>query len=87
MGWKTSFGPLRWNGAVYHQTWEKFQFSFLGENSLTVVQNGRDARINGIETDINYVSGGLTLNAAAAYTDAKTKQNICAVAADRRLRL
>ena len=42
-----------------------------------VVQNGRDAKINGIETDINYVAGGLTLNAAAAYTDAKTKGNIC----------
>ena len=82
LGWKSSFGPLRWNGAVYHQQWKKFQFSFLGENSLTVVQNGRDARINGIETDISYVSGGLTLNAAAAYTDAKTKQNICAIAAD-----
>ncbi len=82
LGWKTSFGPIRWNGAIFHQTWEKFQFSFLGENSLTVVQNGRDARINGIETDINYQSGGLTLNAAAAYTDAKTKDNICAIAAD-----
>ncbi|HEX7930723.1 MAG TPA: TonB-dependent receptor, partial [Sphingomicrobium sp.] len=82
LGWKTSFGPVRWNGAIYHQEWKKFQFSFLGENSLTVVQNGRDARINGIETDINYVHGGLTLNAAAAYTDSKTKQNICAVAAD-----
>jgi outer membrane receptor protein involved in Fe transport len=82
LGWKTSFGPLRWNGAIFHQIWESFQFSFLGENSLTVVQNGRDARINGIETDLSYVHGGLTLNAAAAYTDAKTKQNICAVAAD-----
>ena len=30
-----------------------------------------------IESDINYVAGGLTLNAAAAYTDAKTKGNIC----------
>jgi iron complex outermembrane receptor protein len=82
LGWKTTFGPLRWNGAIFHQLWKKFQFSFLGENSLTVVQNGRDARINGIETDLSYVHGGLTLNAAAAYTDAKTKQNICAVAAD-----
>ena len=82
LGWKTSWGPLRWNGAVYRQDWKKFQFSFLGESSLTVVQNGRDARINGIETDISYVAGGLTLNAAAAYTDAKTKDNICGVAAD-----
>ena len=38
------------------------QFSFLGENSLTVVQNGRDAKINGIETDINYLRGGLSLD-------------------------
>ncbi|GAA4758177.1 TonB-dependent receptor [Sphingomonas daechungensis] len=82
LGWKTSFGPLRWNGAIYHQLWESFQFSFLGLNSLTVVQNGRDAKVNGIETDISYVSGGLSLNAAAAYTDAKVKQNVCAVAAD-----
>jgi outer membrane receptor protein involved in Fe transport len=58
------------------------QFSFLGENSLTVVQNGRAARINGVETDINYLVGGLSLTAAAAYTDAKTKGNICNVAAD-----
>jgi outer membrane receptor protein involved in Fe transport len=82
LGWKTTFGPFRWNGAVYHQVWKKFQFSFLGESSLTVIQNGRDARINGIETDINYVHGGLTLNAAAAYTDAKTKQNICNISFD-----
>jgi iron complex outermembrane receptor protein len=77
LGWKTTFGPLRWNGAIYHQIWKKFQFSFLGENSLTVIQNGRDAKINGIETDLSYVKGGLSLTAAAAYTDAKTKGNIC----------
>jgi iron complex outermembrane receptor protein len=83
LGWKTTFGPVRWNGAVYHQRWKKFQFSFLGENSLTVIQNGRDATINGLETDVNYVRGGLTLNAAAAYTDAKTKGNICNVSFDK----
>jgi outer membrane receptor protein involved in Fe transport len=77
LGWKTNLGPFRWNGALYRQTWKKFQFSFLGENSLTVIQNGRDARIRGVETDVGYVAGGLTLNAAAAFTDAKTKGNIC----------
>ena len=82
LGWKTNFGPFRWNGAVYHQKWQKFQFSFLGENSLTVVQNGRDAKINGIESDVNYTAGGLTLNAAASYTDAKTADPVCNVAAD-----
>jgi outer membrane receptor protein involved in Fe transport len=82
LGWKTEFGPLTWNGAVYHQLWKKFQFSFLGENSLTVVQNGRDARVNGIESDVSYIHHGLSLTAAAAYTDAKTKQNICNVSFD-----
>jgi outer membrane receptor protein involved in Fe transport len=77
LGWKTTFGRFRWNGAFYHQLWKKFQFSFLGESSLTVVQNGRDATIDGVETDVGYSTGGLTLNAAAAYTNAKTKGNIC----------
>jgi outer membrane receptor protein involved in Fe transport len=82
LGWKTTFGPVRWNGAIYHQKWSKFQFSFLGQNSFTEIHNGQDAKINGIESDLNYVRGGLTLNAAAAYTDAKTKGNICASALD-----
>jgi outer membrane receptor protein involved in Fe transport len=78
-GWKTTFagGRLRWNGAIYHQDWNGIQYSFLGPNSLTVIQNGRKARVNGIETDLNYSNGGLSLTASAAYTDAKTKGNIC----------
>jgi iron complex outermembrane receptor protein len=82
IGWKTTFlgNRLRWNGAIYHQKWEDLQFSFLGANSLTQIQNGRNARVNGIETDINYIAGGLSLSASAAYTDAKTKGNICHVA-------
>ncbi|URD61729.1 TonB-dependent receptor [Sphingomonas sp. KRR8] len=78
LGWKTSFGRgWRWNGAIYHQQWKKFQFSFLGENSFTQIQNGRDAKINGVETDISYIGGGWSINATGAYTDAKTKGNIC----------
>ena len=77
LGWKTNFGPFRWNGAVYHQIWKKFQFSFLGENSLTVITNGRDAEVTGLESDIGYTGGGWTVNAAMALTDAKTKGNMC----------
>ena len=78
-GWKTNFlgNRIRWNGAIYHQIWNGFQFSYLGPNSLTVIQNGRNAKVDGIETDFNFVSGGLTLSAAAAYTNAKTSGNIC----------
>jgi outer membrane receptor protein involved in Fe transport len=82
IGWKTGFGPFTWNGAIYHQIWKKFQFSFLGENSLTVIQNGRDAKVDGVETDISYIQGGWNLNAAAAYTDAKTSGAICHISFD-----
>jgi iron complex outermembrane recepter protein len=77
VGWKTTFGPIRWNGAIYHQRWKNFQFSFLGQNSFTEIHNGKNANIDGVETDINYVNGGWTLNAAAAYTNAKTKGDVC----------
>lgn len=82
LGWKTTWldGKLRFNGALYQQEWKTFQFAFLGQNSFTQIQNGPDARIRGVEADLNFVPvTGLTLTAAAAYTDAKTKQNLCAI--------
>lgn len=79
VGWKTSWGgTLRWNGAVFMQNWKRFQFSFLGENSFTVINNGPNARIYGIESDLTWTpTRGLTLTGSAAYTDAKTRQNLC----------
>jgi outer membrane receptor protein involved in Fe transport len=82
VGWKTTlFGTrLRWNGAIFHEKWDGIQLSYLGPNSLTITQNGRSAKVSGIETDLNYVAGGLTLTAAAAYTRAKTVGNVCKAA-------
>ena len=82
IGWKTTWldGKLRFNGAAYQQDWKTFQFAFLGQNSFTQIQNGPDARVRGIESDLNFVPmTGLTLTVAAAYTDAKTRQNLCAI--------
>ncbi|MFO1238855.1 MAG: TonB-dependent receptor [Sphingomonadaceae bacterium] len=81
LGWKTTLadGKLRFNGAIYQQQWKSFQFSFLGQNSFTEIHNGPNARIRGIEVDATANLGALTLNAAAAYTDAKTRQNLCSV--------
>ena len=70
-------GKLRVNAAVYQQDWSKFQYSFLGLNSFTEIHNGPDARIRGVEMDATLNAGPLTLNAAGAYTDAKTKGNLC----------
>lgn len=81
IGWKTTWldGALRINGAIYQQDWQSFQFSFLGQNSFTEIHNGPDARIRGIEVDVNYSSHGLTLSSSASYTDAVTSQNLCAI--------
>lgn len=79
LGFKTTLadGLLRINGAIYQQDWQKFQFSFLGLNSFTEIHNGPNARIRGFEMDGTLNSGPFTLNVAAAYTDARTRQNLC----------
>ena len=79
LGFKATLanGMVRINGAIYQQNWNKFQFSFLGANSFTEIHNGPNARIRGFELDGTLNSGPFTLNVAAAYTDAKTRQNLC----------
>ncbi len=80
IGWKMSWfdHALRWNGAVYEQKWEEFQFAFLGQNSFTQIQNGPDATIRGFESDVFWSPiEGLDINASGAYTDAKTDNNLC----------
>lgn len=79
-GWKTTLadGRLRWNGAAYWQDWKNFQFSTLGLNGLTEINNAASARIKGIETDLTVrLTEGFTVSAAAAYNDAKLSQNYC----------
>jgi iron complex outermembrane recepter protein len=79
LGWKTTIVPgLRFNGAVYQQNWNSFQFSYLGENSFTEIRNGPDARIRGFDVDLSYNGGGLFVQLAGAYTDAKMTTNLCA---------
>ena len=78
LGWKATLAPgFRINGAIYQQNWKKFQFSFLGANSFTEIHNGPDARIRGIDIDVAYNRGPLSLQVAAAYTDAKMTKNLC----------
>ena len=80
LGFKTSWfdRSLKINGALFWQNWDKFQFAFLGQNSFTEVHNGPNARIKGIEADVNWTAApGLSFVAAAAFTDAKTRANLC----------
>ncbi len=79
LGFKTTLadGHVRLNGAVYQQDWKHFQFSYLGPNSFTIITNGPNARIRGVDMDATFNFDALTINLAGAYTDAKTLQNLC----------
>ncbi len=82
LGLKTSWldRKLRLNVALFWQEWKDFQFSYLGANSFTEIHNGPDARIRGIELDASFRPiDGLTLSGSASYTDAKTRNNLCAI--------
>jgi iron complex outermembrane recepter protein len=80
LGWKTTFGPFRFNGAVYQQDWSGIQLSFLGANGLTEIRNAGIARIRGVEADIGFRSGGFSLNAGGSYNDAEIRRNFCRIA-------
>jgi outer membrane receptor protein involved in Fe transport len=85
IGWKTTWADntLRWNGAIFWDTWDKFQFSFLGANGLTEIRNAPEAEMKGVETDLNWVPlEGLTIAASGAYTDAKLTKQYCRDASD-----
>ena len=80
VGWKTTwFGNrLSWNGSVFRQKWNDFQFSILGANGLTEIKNANQARIDGLETELNWAATyNLQIGAGAAFYDAKLTANYC----------
>ena len=79
IGWKTQWaGNFRWNGAVFWDNWNDFQFTFLGPNSVSVVQNAPNARIKGVETNAEWrPGGGWTISGSATFIDAKITGNVC----------
>ena len=73
IGWKTTWfeRTLRWNGAVFYEKWDNFQFGFLGPNGLTIIKNAPGgATIPGVETDLEWAAtDNLTLSASAMWID------------------
>ena len=80
LGWKTTFGAFRWNGAVFQEDWNNIQLSFLGANGLTEIRNAGVARIRGLEMDAGFRTGGFSLNAGFSYNDAQIRRDFCAIA-------
>ena len=80
MGWKTRWadGRLTFNGAVFQQEWEDFQFAILGQNGLTEIKNANQARIRGLEADISWAATyNLRLSGGVAIYDAELTENYC----------
>ncbi|MBF7011266.1 TonB-dependent receptor [Novosphingobium resinovorum] len=79
-GWKSQIGAFHFNYAMFREDWSNIQLSFLGENGLTLIRNAGQARIYGVEFDMGYRKGGLTLNASGSYNDAKITKDFCLIA-------
>jgi len=80
LGWKTRFGDVTFNGAIYQEDWNDIQLSFLGANGLTEIRNAGIARIRGIESDFTYRDGGLTVSLSGSYNDATIRRDFCRIA-------
>lgn len=81
LGWKTTWGDNRFsfNGAVFQEDWDNFQFSYLGQNGLTEIRNAAQARIRGIELDVNWAATyNLMISGGMAWYDAKLTADYCA---------
>ncbi|MEC9415951.1 MAG: TonB-dependent receptor [Pseudomonadota bacterium] len=74
-GWKSTMldGRLRFNGSIYMIDWKDIQVSQFDSQHisiLTVVDNGGDAEIKGMEGDIVYaMTDNFTLYAAGSFND------------------
>jgi outer membrane receptor protein involved in Fe transport len=80
LGWKTRWadGRLTFNGAVFQQDWEDFQFAILGQNGLTEIKNANQARIRGLEADISWAATyNLRVSGGVAFYDAELTENYC----------
>jgi outer membrane receptor protein involved in Fe transport len=80
IGWKTQWFDhrLRWNGAIFDEEWKNFQFSFLGLNSVTIIVNGGNARIRGMENELEWAAtNNLTLSTSFTFLDSRLTSNYC----------
>jgi outer membrane receptor protein involved in Fe transport len=80
LGWKTTWlaNRLRWNGAVFMQQWEDFQFALLGAQGLTEINNAGEAEIDGLEMDVSFqVTEGFGISAGFAYLNSELTENFC----------
>jgi len=80
LGWKTTWadGRLRFNGAVFQEAWDDFQFALLGQNGLTEIKNAAQAEILGAEMDLTWaVTDNFMVSGGVAYIDSELTKPYC----------
>jgi outer membrane receptor protein involved in Fe transport len=83
LGWKTTWagGRVRFNGAVFQEEWDDFQFALLGLNGLTDIKNASEAEIRGAEMDLTWaVTDNFQLSGGVAYIDSEITAPFCGFA-------
>ncbi|MGI9232557.1 MAG: TonB-dependent receptor [Woeseiaceae bacterium] len=74
-GWKSTLanGNVQFNGSIYRIDWENIQVSQFDSQNIsifTLIDNGGDAEITGVEADLIWAaSENWTLHAAASFND------------------
>lgn len=80
LGWKTAWADNRllFNGALFYQQWEDFQFPILGQNGLTEIKNAAQAEIWGVEADIVWQPiDRLNLTAGVSFLNSELADPYC----------
>jgi iron complex outermembrane recepter protein len=80
IGWKTTWldNSLRFNGALYYEQWDNFQFNFTGQYGIPLIANAGDAAVKGGDMELEWAATrALTLKLASTYTDSYLTQNYC----------
>ena len=69
---------LRFNGALFWEKWDNFQFSFLGENGLTNITNAGGAEIKGVEAELNWAAtSNLLISGGVMYLEPELTEDFC----------
>lgn len=80
LGFKTTWagGRLRFNGALFHQDWDDFQYGILGANGLTEINNVGAAQIQGLEIDLTWqMTDSFQVSGGFAYIDSELTEHYC----------
>jgi len=80
LGWKTTWadGRLRFNGALFQESWDDFQFALLGQNGLTEIKNAAQAEILGVEMDLAWaLTDNFQVSGGVAWIDSELTKPYC----------